>query len=378
MPVTARSGRRARALLLRLLLVAGSCLLVLGGLEATLRARPTLLGVAFANGALSRYSTRAGGIYYHDANLRMNFMIPSHTALMYANGYVWHHRTDALGFRNDALRVPADVVVLGDSLVYGQGVEVEDTVAVQLERETGLRVANLGRQGDCAFQEAYLLTAYAPIFRPRYVVHIFTPNDIMDAYVYLSDQAMAEFIATPVERIAYPERQDVAVALRAREQKLRRTGWWRRAEESSYVAKMYRWLLYTFGPRQFAFVTPAWAAHGPRHLDSPDPAIDPKALGWRYTEHALVYMRHVAETHHARFLMAPVATDAQLAILRALAARHGIELVDLGPAMADGWLLPNDGHFSPLGARLVAEAIARHLDARPAPSRRLASGETRR
>src|SRR5438876_8834213 len=162
----------------RIALVLGSVLIVLLALELTLRAWPTLLGHAFANGALSRYTSRAGGIYYADRGLRMSFMIPNHSATMFANGYVWRHRTDALGFRNDTLHVPADVMLLGDSVVYGHGVDFEHTIGYALEQRSGLRVVNLGRQGDCAFQEAYLLTAYRPVFKPSVVVHVFSPNDI--------------------------------------------------------------------------------------------------------------------------------------------------------------------------------------------------------
>src|SRR5207245_5469937 len=76
-----------------------------------------------------------------------------YTTLFRSNGYVWHHQTDALGFRNASLHIPADVVLLGDSLVYGQGVDFEDTLGNRLEERSGLRVVNLGLQGDCAFQE---------------------------------------------------------------------------------------------------------------------------------------------------------------------------------------------------------------------------------
>src|SRR5436190_13297312 len=139
--------RRWRWLAGRLALVAGSLLLVLLALEAVLRQWPTLLGQEFANGALSRYSPKADGIYYVDRRLGIHFMIPNYRTTMYYNGYVWEHRTDALGFRNDPLHVPADVVLLGDSVVYGHGVNFEHTLGHLLERRTGLRVANLGRQG---------------------------------------------------------------------------------------------------------------------------------------------------------------------------------------------------------------------------------------
>jgi hypothetical protein len=96
----------------------------------------------------------------------MNCMIPNHDATMYGNGYVWR-----------------------------QGVNSEATLGHRLEQRTGLRVVNLGRQGDCAFQEAYLLTEDIGVFAPRVVVHVFTPNDLEDLYAYLSDAAMEAFIA---------------------------------------------------------------------------------------------------------------------------------------------------------------------------------------
>ena len=47
-------------------MVVASILVVLTGLEITLRWRPALLGHAFANGAASKYTTRPGGIHYFD------------------------------------------------------------------------------------------------------------------------------------------------------------------------------------------------------------------------------------------------------------------------------------------------------------------------
>src|SRR3989442_584102 len=152
MPPRATTSRAGVRIALRLALLLAATLVVLGVLEVVLRLRPTLLGDAYANGALSRYTVRAGGIYYRDRNLRMNFMIPNFETTMYANGYVWRHQTDALGFRNAPLHIPADVVVLGDSLVYGQALDFEDTLGNRLVERSWLRVVNLGLQFDCAFQ----------------------------------------------------------------------------------------------------------------------------------------------------------------------------------------------------------------------------------
>jgi len=364
----------ARERLGRVALLVASVLVVLAVLEVTLRWRPTLLGQEFANGALSRYSTRAGGIFYRDRALRMNFMIPDHRATMYYNGYVWRHETDALGFRNRPLHVPADVMLLGDSVVYGHGVDFEHTLGHELERRTGLRVANLGRQGDCAYQEAYLLTEYLPVFRPRAVVHVFTRNDIDDLYLWLSESAMADFVARPFERITYPRRTDPATALAERDRALRERTPWKRAEQDLYVAKMFRWLLggRSRGRAGVAAVAVAEAGPPPRGAGT-----DPESLGWRYTAHALGYMKYAAERAGARFLMAPYAEGRQLEILRDVAARHGIEIVDTSALYGGPSFLPHDGHLAPHGSRTMAGLIAAALERPPAPGPREAAGDAK-
>jgi hypothetical protein len=334
----------------------GAVLVALIALELTLRWWPTVLGLSYANGALSRYSTRAGGIYYSDRALRMVFMIPNYRTEMFYNGYRWTHRTDALGFRNEPLHVPADVVLLGDSVVYGHGVDLEHTFGVNLERRTGLRVVNLGQQGNCAFQEAYVLTAYVDVLKPRFVVHVFTPNDIDDLYVFLSDAAMDAFIAQPVDRITFPPRTDPERLLRERETALRNRSLGKRAEDDLSVMKMGRWIGDRF--RQWRGGGTASA----RTANSQAVNADAGSRGWRYTEHALVYMKRVSEAAGARFLMAPVAEGRHLEIIREIARRHAIDLVDTTPLYAGSSFLPNDGHLSPQGARTMAELTAAYLD----------------
>jgi hypothetical protein len=355
---------RGRRLLGQIALAVGSVLLVLVALELTLRQWPILLGQEFANGALSRYTTKQGGIYYLDRGLRMNFMIPNHRATMYYNGYVWQHQTDALGFRNDPLHVPADVVLIGDSVVYGHGVNFEHTLGHLLGRRSGLRVANLGAQGQCAFQEAYVLTTYLPVFRPRVVVHVFSPNDIDDLYIFLSDAAMQAFIAEPLDRIAYPPPADPARLVALRERRIRGRSLGRRAEEDLYVMKMFRWLGYRYREwRGLAAV--AEAADPRRRFDVANPNADPTSLGWRYTEHALAYMKFVAERGGARLLEAPVVHGRQLEILRDVATRNGIAIVDTSALFSGPSFLPNDGHLTPHGARALADLIAAHIEGLP-------------
>jgi len=344
-------------------LTVGSVLIVLLALELTLRRWPTLLGRSFANGAVSRYTTRSGGIYYFDRGLGMNFMIPNHRTVMSYNGYTWMHRTDSLGFRNAPLHIPADVMLLGDSVVYGHGVDFEHTYGHSLEQRSGLRVVNLGRQGDCAFQQAYLLAAYVPLFKPRFVVHVFTPNDIDDLYVYLTDAAMEAFIAQPVDRITFPPRTDPERILGDRERRIRQRSLRKRAEEELYLMKMLRWLRHGYREwRGAAAVAVAVAAPARRRFDAADVGTDPASLGWRYTEHALAYMNHVTAGAGARFLMAPIAQGRQLEILRGIAERHAIAVIDTAPIFRGPSFLPNDGHFTAHGARVMADLTAAYIE----------------
>jgi hypothetical protein len=317
--------------------------------EIGLRAWPGLLGPAFVNGVRSRYSARAGGIYYVDRRLGMHFMIPNHRTEMYYNGYAWTHESDALGFRNRTVSIPADIVLLGDSYIYGHGVDIDDTVGVWLERMTGLRVANLARQGDCAFQQAYLLTEYIGVFRPRHVVYFFYENDVADLSVFLDAAAMRAFVATPVEEIRYPPRTEPAVALREREARLR--SWLGRARDSSYLLKAGRWLLWRLGVR------PAQAA-----ATDPD---DPAGLAWRYTGKAIAYMQWLAARHGAELAIVPIVPTRPRYrdLLGELARDAGATLLDtafLSAADPSLWL-PGDGHFSATGARRTAALVAEHV-----------------
>jgi hypothetical protein len=391
------TGRRARLRsgLANGLLVVGAILFSLGIVEAVLRAWPALLGTAFANGVLTRYTTREGGIYYRDPNLRMNFMIPGLRTTMRYNGYAWTHEADALGFRNRRVAIPAHVVLLGDSLIYGHGVELESTVGHFLEQILGRPVANLARQGDSPYQEAYLLTTHIGLYRPRHVVYFYFENDVTDVAGFLSEGAMRAFIDTPLEDIRYPPRMEVTQALREREKKLASRRW-HSALTRAYVVRAWKWLVWT---RRNAPPAPAAAPVGPvtrttslagvpggapgnapradarSGVATPGPAAgasaagarasdDPNSVGWRYTRKAITYMKYVSDQHGARMLVVPITkTEAHhLEILRGIAAELDLPFLDTSALPRDPSLwLPGDGHFSPAGARRMAETVAERL-----------------
>jgi hypothetical protein len=357
-PAAAASGaarwkRRGRQWLVHGGLVLGSLAVGLLGIEGALRAWPTLLGPDFANGVLSKYSDREGGIFYKDRSLSILFMIPNHTTRMYYNGHVWTHQSDALGFRNRRLAFPADIVLLGDSLIYGHGVDFEGTVGHALEQLTGLRVANLARQGDTAYQQAYLLSEYAPVFRPRFVFYAFYENDVHDLVAFVTREAMEAFVRQPAADIRFPPRLETSQALREREREFQRRGAWRRFRDSTYVYKTWRFARWK--------ARRAGAASAPGEADP----FDHRSLEWRYTAKAIDYMRHVAARHGGELVVAPIlpSDGRHRETLRAAIAELDLPFLDTSAlTWADPSLwLANDGHFSPAGARRYAEILADHI-----------------
>jgi hypothetical protein len=92
--------------------------------EALLESFPYIVSDDFANGLLTACRVGIDGMFVYDSNIGMRFLKPNYTTTAYYNRYEWKHKTDSLGFRNPVERRRADIVLLGDSFIYGQGVDV--------------------------------------------------------------------------------------------------------------------------------------------------------------------------------------------------------------------------------------------------------------
>jgi len=174
---------------------------VLALLELALRVAPGLIGGGLGNALYSVYGDFAGGIYFRDREAHLSFMWPDFATRAYWNGYWWNHRTDAWGFRNPPDLASKSMLLLGDSLIYGHGVDEEDTVAHLLRQEHGRAAYNMGRQGNTLFQEYVLSRLYLPRFRPEQLVVFVFVNDFRDMEVY---REPAEIAAPPeLDRLDY-------------------------------------------------------------------------------------------------------------------------------------------------------------------------------
>lgn len=78
----------------------------------------------------------------------------------------------------------ADIVVLGDSHVYGMEVDQESTWVSLLGRLSGLSVANLGVRMYGTTQAVELYRRYGSRLRPRLVLILICPNDPWDDAVF--------------------------------------------------------------------------------------------------------------------------------------------------------------------------------------------------
>ncbi len=256
------AGGRPRLWAQRLTLLSVITLFVLGLLELLLHFRPEVFGEQRANEIFSRYDTKPGGIYVREKRTRMRFMWPDFATENYWNGYRWRHATDARGFRNPP-GTPAEVLLLGDSLIYGHGVEEAETVAHFLragDGSGGVGAYNMGRQGAALYDEYVLLRTWLPELTPRSVVLFVFLNDFDDLEVY---RTAGEIEAMPeIDQLDYPGVREWNRRLPERLPNRLRRWVWRRPS--------LRLLLSAAKELQsLALTTPAWAADL-----APDPSLD--------------------------------------------------------------------------------------------------------
>jgi lysophospholipase L1-like esterase len=165
---------------------------------------PETLSQAFGNAVASGYNTSLTGIYRRNPELKMNLMRPNYEREMFYNGYKWRHKTDFMGFRNPTNRETGEIVLLGDSMIYGHGVDETSTVRHHLENIINRPVINLGIQGNCIHQEYQVLKTFGVQLKPRYVFLFFLVNDISDLVIYFTDEEFVRFMGIPVENHTTP------------------------------------------------------------------------------------------------------------------------------------------------------------------------------
>ena len=329
--------------------------------EVTLQLYPRLFGQEFANGILTKYTTGIGGIFYKEADVGMWLMVPAHKTEMYYNGYIWTHETDNYGFRNTSTRNKGDVILLGDSYIYGHGVNIEHTVGYLVEQQTNYVTVNLGTQGHTSWQEACLLSEFISQFEPKYVLYFFYENDIHDLSDYRTDEQLQEFLEKPYSQVRFPSKMAKDSALKIREEhnyRLMHTGsLLTQLQRRLYSLKIPKWIAFRQKTKNYYVRMP----ESNRNLD------DPQSIGWQYTKKMITYMNVLAQDHSATFIIVPITPDNRSYhdILKQFAKEQNIPFLDTYENFR--WenthlYLLGDGHFSKLGATKMAHLVGRYLE----------------
>ncbi|MFO0946064.1 MAG: hypothetical protein U1D30_08975 [Planctomycetota bacterium] len=162
-------------------------------MEGFLRVSPGILQGEVANGAYSGYHCLAGGIYQRDEHLG-NRLRPNLCRQIHWNGHWWTHRTNEAGYRGDLVQ-KVDAVFLGDSMIYGHGVEEFETVSSRYAEMAGKSTANLGQQATCMVQSLARFQELGLDMRPSWVFICCHPNDIGETGIWYPPEELSKFVA---------------------------------------------------------------------------------------------------------------------------------------------------------------------------------------
>lgn len=144
----------------------------------------SVLGLVLAEVA---FHVRDGGAFPH-----VNFYVaddalgaklrPNATMKMSFSGNpVSTIHTNARGFRGGEWTAPVDVLVVGDSQVFGLGVNDEETFSAVLAKELGQSVANAGVPTYGPGEYTALVASLAPELKPKTVVYVLNvANDLFE------------------------------------------------------------------------------------------------------------------------------------------------------------------------------------------------------
>jgi hypothetical protein len=340
--------------------------------EAVLHLRPSVLRGRLANIAYTGYHWQRGGVYELDPH-RGPVLRPGVRRPMYWNGHWWRHETGASGWRGPDV-AHADAVFLGDSMIYGHGVEEPQTACARYAARTGTTAVNLGQQGTCQIQSFLTLSRHAPRLRPRLVFASLHPTDLEEAPRLYDDDELRRFAEAP-EDAAYEPLVRPGFAPRPSRP------WWELASIWT------RFIALPFRCAGLAGTLAHWNRAGsqseeqyardpfvpaPSEIDAVMPALAPGApaafaLHWRAEGRAVREMKRLCDRTGARLVIFDLGYPRQFtAAVEALAREVGATYSDAGRQVlarcqaGERMYLVDDGHWTPAGNDAIAELLARY------------------
>jgi hypothetical protein len=379
--------RRVRLWLFRLATVLGALVAGLLVAEGAIRIYPNLLNDRLRHAAFSKYDTLPGGIFLFEGLTRSRVMRANHRTRAYSHGYFWTHETDARGYRNPREVHDHRVLLLGDSIVYGHGVESGETVAHFLRTQHSVAAYDMSAQGQCIYEHYLALRLLLGELRPETALLFVYVNDIND----LENRGRArggpdypevasfhyQDLRDRIERLqAYREPLMVRVAFSSAIARLtaKTRGWRPSRPPESTTPKQWR----QQSDDQARTRAGAGNAAGAVLDDARFAPIE------RYYDTVLADLADRCDRLGVRLvvvhLVPPSEKDwrerdrAQVRLQRSLEAicsRHGLDLVDTRELFEGRteWILPDDGHLNSAGHQALASFLHREILGQPSPFR---------
>jgi hypothetical protein len=376
----ARGWRRP---LFALYLAVAMTTFVVGALEGLLCLFPSVLKGSIANAAYSRYHTMRGGMYTPDPHLGFTLK-PNYACNAYWQGHWWRHTTNAAGYRGDLLE-RADAVFLGDSMIYGHGVEDDETVSSQFAARTGWTVANLGQQGTCPIQMAIRLRRTGVGLQPKVVFLCNHVNDITDSTATYDADELRRYVAADAAELYEPTARRAFWSRHGR--RSRRRVWDSHLAPSLYLSGALIGVQQAWSngslrgpqcnntPGQRSFVPKIETCELPFDPLGPS-ATEAERLGWQAHVKALAQIAFLCRRQGAQLVLLDIGyPHAFSRAIEDLAGRMDVSYspagrVALKAAFAgEEVYLANDGHWTPRGIQIIGtelESFARPFARAPA------------
>lgn len=363
-----------RIWILRLTLVAASVGLALFVVELLLVARVLPIPNATANYVYGCYEKTqpARGIHGSLRPLKVSIHRPEFAANCYAQGHSWRHRSDAYGWRNPQTWNSAEVVLIGDSMIYGHGVEASQTLAHFLRESSGARVVNMGIVGGSPVHYLAYLNNFALPLEPRVVVVFTFSNDLNDIRSIRPMSKIRRFVRTGKGREAkvYPRSALLAEIRYSQHPSM----WIDRFAVSRMLEFQIRawWKNRRRVPdnRNGSPTLPAGRRRVPPAQPKPPPArvLDKmeKLPTVRYLRRALVEMAASSQAARVDLVVGHIGKRTKVdwlirRVLQENAAAQGFHYFDVPELLGADHRLSNDGHYNENGNRKLAEALMTYL-----------------
>ena len=307
---------------------------------------------------LPRYVTDSGfGIRIHCPNISIHHTTPDYRISIHTN---------SLGFRADRefpFAKPDGVfriVGLGDSFTFGYGVEAKDTYLARVEqllREQGrnVEVINMGVSGAGSAEELILLNELGLKFDPDLVILGYCTNDI-------ADNTRSLLYALDDDGKLVRRNKEYLPAVKTR--------------DFLYSFAIYRYLaershLLYFARRNLSELIQKRMRKENQQTEKLDDAGED-----RLTAALIDEIRRTCKRHGAGFCLVDIPTNRFSSTLprEALTEVPPEEIIDMRPLFESRpksdvlYWTRSDGHWTPLGHEIAAEAIVKRIaDTIPAP-----------